>query len=155
MNIPSTLIVLQPTSSHEQGNGDTSYAKNSTLQRKIISFEKTIIEEALLQLPGNKDIKSMGISDLGCASGPNTLSIMFEIVSVVQAMCGHLGRPLSEFRLFLNDLYSNDFNYLFMSLPTFIKRLKEDKGIGKTSQCFISGVPEDKGNVSMNLLPLL
>ncbi|KAL4279433.1 hypothetical protein GQ457_03G012900 [Hibiscus cannabinus] len=50
-------------------------------------------------------------------------------------------RPLLEFRLFLNYLYSNDFNYLFMSLPTFIKRLKEDKDIEETSQCFISGVP--------------
>ncbi|KAK8627877.1 hypothetical protein V6N13_135474 [Hibiscus sabdariffa] len=93
----------------------------------------------------------MGISDLGCSSGPNTLSIMSEIVGVVQATCGHLGCPLSEFRLFLNYLYSNVFNYLFMSLLTFIKRLKEDKGIGEASQCFISGV---LGSFNGRLFPI-
>ncbi|KAK8297704.1 hypothetical protein V6Z12_D05G206100 [Gossypium hirsutum] len=46
-----------------KGNGDTSYAKNSTVQRKIISFGKTIIEEALLELSSNYDIDSMGIAD--------------------------------------------------------------------------------------------
>ncbi|KAL4385123.1 hypothetical protein GQ457_15G029990 [Hibiscus cannabinus] len=100
-----------------------------------------MVEEAILQLIGNKDIKIMRIADLGCSSGPNTLSVISEIVSVVQATCGHLGRPVPEFRLFLNNLYSNDFNYLFVSLLAFIKRLKEDKGIGEATQFFISGVP--------------
>ncbi|GMI91271.1 jasmonic acid carboxyl methyltransferase [Hibiscus trionum] len=124
-----------------KGNGDTSYAKNSTVQREIISFGKAIIEEALLQLSGNNDIESMGIADMGCSSGPNTLSVISEIMDVVRAASGRLGRPVPEFRLFLNDLYSNDFNYLFMSLPPFYKRLKEEKGIGVASHCFISGVP--------------
>ncbi|KAL4277795.1 hypothetical protein GQ457_03G012930 [Hibiscus cannabinus] len=116
-------------------------ASSSGINSKIISFEKTIVEEALLQLPDNKDIESMGIANSGCSFGPNTLLIMSEIIGVVQETCGHLGRPVPEFRLFLNDLYNNDFNYLFMSLPTFIKRLKEDSGIGEASQCFIAGVP--------------
>ncbi|KAE8688654.1 Jasmonate O-methyltransferase [Hibiscus syriacus] len=122
-----------------KGNGDTSYAKNSSVQREIISMGKTIIEEALLQLSVNNDIKSMGIADLGCSSGPNTLSVISEVVDVVRATCGHIGRPVPEFRLYLNDLYSNDFNYLFMSLPAFYKKLKEEKGV--ESHCFISGVP--------------
>ncbi|KHG10150.1 Jasmonate O-methyltransferase [Gossypium arboreum] len=131
-----------------KGNGDTSYAKNSTVQRKIISFGKTIIEEALLELSSNYDIDSMGISDLGCSMGPNTLSVISEIMDIVRATSGHLRRPVPEFRLFFNDLYSNDFNYLFMLLPAFYKMLKEEKGIG--SQCFISGVP---GSFYGRLLP--
>ncbi|KAE8675255.1 Jasmonate O-methyltransferase [Hibiscus syriacus] len=124
-----------------KGNDDTSYAMNSTVQWEIISFGKTIIEEALLRLSSSTDIKSMGIADLGCSSGPNTLSVISEIMDVVRATCGHLGRPVPEFRLYLNDLYSNDFNYLFMSLPAFYKRLKEEKDIAVASHCFISGVP--------------
>ncbi|MBA0864733.1 hypothetical protein Goshw_005603, partial [Gossypium schwendimanii] len=125
-----------------KGNGDTSYAKNSTVQRKIISFGKTIIEEALLELSSNYDIDSMGIADLGCSTGPNTLSVISQIMDIVRATSGHLRRPVPEFRLFFNDLYSNDFNSLFMLLPAFYKMLKEEKGIGlASSQCFISGVP--------------
>ncbi|MBA0700754.1 hypothetical protein Goari_022260, partial [Gossypium aridum] len=125
-----------------KGNGDTSYAKNSTVQRKIISFGKTIIEEALLELSSNYDIDSMGIADLGCSTGPNTLSVISQIMDIVRAASGHLRRRVPEFRLFFNDLYSNDFNSLFMLLPAFYKMLKEEKGIGlASSQCFISGVP--------------
>lgn len=123
-----------------KGNGETSYAKNSTVQSKIISVGKTIIEEAVLEISCNNVIKSMGIADLGCSSGPNTLSLISEIMDMVHARYIHLGRPVPEFRVFLNDLYSNDFNNIFMSLPAFYNRLKEEKGIGLGS-CFISGVP--------------
>ncbi|XVE94664.1 hypothetical protein REPUB_Repub02eG0028200 [Reevesia pubescens] len=123
-----------------KGNGETSYAKNSTVQSKIISVGKPIIEEAVLEITYNNVIESMGIADLGCSSGPNTLSVISEIMDMVQATSLHLGRPVPEFRVFLNDLYSNDFNDIFMSLPTFYNRLKEEKGIGFGS-CFVSGVP--------------
>ncbi|KAL4283057.1 hypothetical protein GQ457_16G013640 [Hibiscus cannabinus] len=126
-----------------KGNGDTSYAKNSTVQRKIISVGKRIMQEAILEMMYSNvvELESMGIADLGCSSGPNTLSVISEIMETVEAANRHLGRPLvSEFRVFLNDLYSNDFNDVFMSLPAFYNRLKEGKGIGFGS-CFVSGVP--------------
>ncbi|XVE69842.1 hypothetical protein DITRI_Ditri10aG0024000 [Diplodiscus trichospermus] len=123
-----------------KGNGETSYAKNSTVQSKIISVGKPIIDEALLEMTCNNVIESMGIADLGCSSGPNSLSVISEIMDKVQATNRHLGRPVPEFRVFLNDLYSNDFNEIFMSLPEFYNRLNEEKGIG-FGTCFISGVP--------------
>ncbi|KAK8696178.1 hypothetical protein V6N13_001315 [Hibiscus sabdariffa] len=87
------------------------------------------------------DLESMGIADLGCSSGPNTLSVISEIMDTVEAANRRLGRRLvSELRVFLNDLYSNDFNEVFMSLPAFYNRLKEEKGIGFGS-VFVSGVP--------------
>ncbi|KAK9935280.1 hypothetical protein M0R45_022390 [Rubus argutus] len=58
------------------GEGETSYAKNSTLQRKTLSMVKPIIMEAVLELMMSSNImgiESMGIADLGCSSGPNTL----------------------------------------------------------------------------------
>ncbi|XVF73783.1 hypothetical protein PTKIN_Ptkin13bG0009800 [Pterospermum kingtungense] len=122
------------------GNGETSYAKNSTVQSKIISVGQPIIKEAVIEISCNNMIESMGIADLGCSSGPNTLAVIYEIMEMVQATCRHLGRPVREFRVFLNDLYSNDFNDIFMSLPAFYNRLKEEKGIGYGS-CFIAGMP--------------
>ncbi|GMI96819.1 jasmonic acid carboxyl methyltransferase [Hibiscus trionum] len=126
-----------------KGNGDTSYAKNSTVQRTIIYAGKGIMQEAMLEMLYSNvmELESMGIADLGCSSGPNTLSVISEIMETVEAVNCHLGRRLvSEFRVFLNDLYSNDFNNVFMSLPAFYKRLKEEKGLGFGS-CFVSGVP--------------
>ncbi|KAK6245452.1 hypothetical protein SCA6_008542 [Theobroma cacao] len=122
-----------------KGNGETSYAKNSTVQSKIISVGKPIIEEAVHEISCNNVLESMGIADLGCSSGPNTLSVISEIMDMVQTTSRRLGRPVPEFRVYLNDLYSNDFNYIFMSLPAFYHRLKEEKGIGCGS-CYISGV---------------
>ncbi|KAK8596717.1 hypothetical protein V6N12_065197 [Hibiscus sabdariffa] len=105
-----------------KGNGDTSYAKTPRFSNVV-------------------DLESMGIADLGCSSGPNTLSVISEIMDTVEAANRRLGRRLvSELRVFLNDLYSNDFNEVFMSLPAFYNRLKEEKGIGFGS-VFVSGVP--------------
>ncbi|WRX31358.1 SAM dependent carboxyl methyltransferase - like 10 [Theobroma cacao] len=122
-----------------KGNGENSYAKNSTVQSKIISIGKPIIEEAVHEISCNNVLESMGIADLGCSSGPNTLCVISEIMDMVQATSRRLGHPVPEFRLYLNDLYSNDFNSIFMLLPAFYHRLKEKKGIGCGS-CFISGV---------------
>ncbi|MBA0868818.1 hypothetical protein Goshw_019219 [Gossypium schwendimanii] len=124
-----------------KGNGDTSYAKNSTVQSKIISVGKPIMKEAVLEMLCNNVIESMGIADLGCSSGPNSLSVISEIMDTVEAANRLLGRRLvSEFRVFLNDLYSNDFNNIFMSLPAFYDRLKEEKGL-ELESCFILAAP--------------
>ncbi|KAK8596713.1 hypothetical protein V6N13_001314 [Hibiscus sabdariffa] len=96
-----------------KGNGDTSYAKNSTVQSKIISVGKRVMQEAILKMIDSNvvDLESMGIADLGCSSGPNTLFVISKIMDTVEAANRRLGRRLvSELRVFLNDLYSNDFN---------------------------------------------
>ena len=82
----------------------------------------------------------MGIADLSCSSGPNTLSVISEIIDVIYSKCCHLGRPPPELRISLNDLYNNDFNGIFGSLPAFYNKMKEEKGPG-FGACFISGVP--------------
>ena len=77
---------------------------------------------------------------MGCSSGPNTLSVISEIIDVIYAKCCDLGISTPELKISLNDLYSNDFNDIFGSLPALYKKLKEEKGVG-FGQCFISGVP--------------
>ncbi|WCJ35217.1 S-adenosyl-L-methionine-dependent methyltransferases superfamily protein [Euphorbia peplus] len=122
-----------------KGDGETSYAKNSSVQRKIISVSKAVTEEAVIKM-FEKHMKisaSIGIADLGCSSGPNTLDVISEILNIIQKKCSH---STPEFRVFLNDLPSNDFNTIFESLPDFYTKLKEEKG-KNFGQCFINAMP--------------
>ncbi|CAI9786519.1 unnamed protein product [Fraxinus pennsylvanica] len=110
------------------------------MQRKIISVATSIIEEAVADSLEKNFPESIGIADLGCSSGPNTLMVISEIIDKVYAITNKLGSPLPELRISLNDLPGNDFNNIFISLPEFYKKLKMEKNIGQEG-CFISGVP--------------
>ncbi|XP_034676090.1 jasmonate O-methyltransferase-like [Vitis riparia] len=124
------------------GSGETSYAKNSWVQSNIISAGKRITEEAILDMLSNHlSADSIGIGDLGCSSGPNTLLVISEILNVIYAKWCLQGCGSSpEFRVYLNDLTTNDFNNVFGSLPAFYTKLKEEKGSG-FGPCFIVGMP--------------
>lgn len=95
------------------------------------------IQEVYLKLAP----KSFGIADLGCSSGPNTLSIIKDIVEAIEAVsCKMMSPPATEFRVYLNDLPTNDFNSVFRSLPDFYKELKKQRNGGSPS-LFIAGYP--------------
>ncbi|KAK8596704.1 hypothetical protein V6N12_065184 [Hibiscus sabdariffa] len=51
------------------------------------------MQEAILEMIYNNvvELESMGIADLGCSLGPNTLSIIFEIMDTLDAANHHLG----------------------------------------------------------------
>ncbi|KAK4390708.1 Jasmonate O-methyltransferase [Sesamum angolense] len=83
--------------------------------------------------------QTMGIADLGCSSGPNTLMVVSEMISKIYDECSQMGISLPELRVSLNDLPGNDFNYIFMSLPEFYRNLEKETGVGPDG-CFISGV---------------
>ncbi|KAL2513004.1 Jasmonate O-methyltransferase [Abeliophyllum distichum] len=124
-----------------KGEGETSYAQNSIVQRKIISVATSIIEEAVVECLEKKlTAESMGIADLGCSSGPNTLMVISEIIDIVYERTNTTGSPLPELRIYMNDLPGNDFNNIFISLPEFYKNLKINKNIGQEG-CFISAMP--------------
>ncbi|CAH8391099.1 unnamed protein product [Eruca vesicaria subsp. sativa] len=128
-----------------KGNGETSYAKNSIVQSNIISLGRRVMDEALKKLiMSNPEISSLGIADLGCSSGPNSLLSISNIVDTIQNVCLDLDRPVPELTVSLNDLPSNDFNYIFASLPEFYDRLKKGDNNNKDClgrQCFVSAVP--------------
>ncbi|XP_021892798.1 jasmonate O-methyltransferase-like [Carica papaya] len=128
---------IPPALHMNKGDGENSYAKNSQVQRMIISKGKTMLEEAVEQMLSCSSMipEVMEIADLGCSSGPNTLTVISEIINVIHATCRNRGRPSPELRISLNDLPTNDFNYIFASqLPSFYKEL-EVKG-----SCFVSGI---------------
>ncbi|XXG77322.1 hypothetical protein AAC387_Pa08g1494 [Persea americana] len=122
------------------GAGETSYANNSSLQKIAISKARPVVEDSILDLYCSSYAESLNIADLGCSSGPNTLSVIKEIIDATHEKCRQLGRPMPELRVFLNDLPGNDFNPIFRSLPVFYDRLKEEKGLPSGS-CFVAGVP--------------
>ncbi|KAL6558950.1 hypothetical protein OROMI_019300 [Orobanche minor] len=107
------------------GVGDISYSKNSSLQKRVADKVKHITEETMEEMFIAIRPKSLGMADLGCSSGPNTLSNVRLLVDAVENACRNLhpAQPLPEFRVYLNDLPTNDFNTVFQALPDFYREL--------------------------------
>ncbi|MCD7463069.1 hypothetical protein HAX54_049893 [Datura stramonium] len=109
------------------GVGQTSYSRNSSLQKKASDMVKHVILETVEEVCLTTNPKSIGIADLGCSSGSNTLSNVKEIIETVQRTSRNSQlqpAALLEFRVFLNDLPTNDFNAIFQALPEFRQQLK-------------------------------
>ncbi|CAI0447378.1 unnamed protein product [Linum tenue] len=77
------------------------------------------------------------MADLGCASGPNTLLLVSEVIKVVHKLSTELGQECPELHIFLNVLPGNDFNHVFTSIQRFKENMKKEMG----AQAFIVGVP--------------
>ncbi|KAL2532535.1 Salicylate/benzoate carboxyl methyltransferase [Abeliophyllum distichum] len=123
------------------GIGDSSYASNSLIQRKVIFMTKEIAEEAVSDVYCSMFPKTLCIADLGCSSGPNTLLVVTQTVKTVNKIRKKLCRQSSpEFQIYLNDLPGNDFNSIFRSLPRVQEELKEEIG-SEFGPCFFNGVP--------------
>ncbi|XP_060199721.1 probable jasmonic acid carboxyl methyltransferase 2 [Lycium barbarum] len=132
------------------GEGETSYAKNSNIQRKIISETNSRLKESILNIMCNNKMmpESIGVADLGCSSGPNALMVVTEMIDIIDATCRKSGSSFPELRISLNDLPGNDFNEIFRSLPAFFQKIKEEKG---SESCYVAGVP---GSFYGRLFPL-
>ncbi|KAK7321771.1 hypothetical protein VNO77_32697 [Canavalia gladiata] len=124
-----------------KGVGETSYAMNSSVQNKIISVAGAATKKAIVQIVCSSWPMKMTIADLGCSSGPNALRVISEIVDTVYATMRLLNRPEPELVVHLNDLFTNDFNNIFGSLPSFYRKQRQEKENGFGSCCFISAVP--------------
>ncbi|XP_045791863.1 probable jasmonic acid carboxyl methyltransferase 2 [Trifolium pratense] len=143
-----------------KGAGKTSYAMNSSVQRKVISSTKQAVEKAIKEILCSQrgPIMKMGIADLGCSSGPNALMVISEIVEAINATSSLLNHPApKELMFYMNDLFTNDFNNIFASLPSFHKKIRQEKENNQSknnnynnnnnnirnfgSTCFVSAVP--------------
>ncbi|KAG5008238.1 hypothetical protein JHK82_026169 [Glycine max] len=82
----------------------------------------------------------MKVVALGCSVGPNTLIVTSNIIGMVDNARTCLNRKPATFQFYLNDLFGNDFNTIFKSLPDFYTRLVEDNG-HKFGPCFINATP--------------
>ncbi|KAF0916795.1 hypothetical protein E2562_011626 [Oryza meyeriana var. granulata] len=121
------------------GLGETSYAKNSTLQKKSMDTVKSLVTESARDVYALLRPERFTLADLGCSSGTNALGMVEEVVRSVSDLCR--GSPPPEFSVLLNDLPTNDFNTIFSRLPEFTGKLKADAGAGADPMVFLSGVP--------------
>ncbi|GMH03155.1 hypothetical protein Nepgr_004994 [Nepenthes gracilis] len=114
----------------EGGTGQTSYARNSLLQRIVYMKTQSILEDSIKELYKATSPNCLVIADLGCSSGHNSLMMVL-----------NLNFSVPEFIVFLNDLPGNDFNTLFKFVSDYLKRLEEEKG-SEFGPCLISGIPK-------------
>ncbi|KAJ4949872.1 hypothetical protein NE237_000021 [Protea cynaroides] len=105
------------------GIGETSYAANSSLQKGAIDMVKHITTESIVELYLATAPQNLVIADLGCSSGPNTLSVIGEIIDAIDRarLKFMVTSRRTEIQVFLNDLPSNDFNSVFLAWPSFFK----------------------------------
>lgn len=122
------------------GDGDASYAENSDRQRHVFRMLQPLFEAAIekLRLPRKGPLR---ITDLGCATGTNTVADVDFVVKTLTNLCenGHHSNGRSsmlEFQAYFSDLPSNDFNGLF--------NLLDRPG---HSPYFVAGVPGSFYNV--------
>ena len=108
-------------------------------QKKASDMMKHITIETIQQLYLTTTPRSLGIADLGCSSGPNTLSFIKDMFDAVEGTSSKTLVPGPEFRVYLNDLPTNDFNTIFKALPDFYKDL--GKGSKGRPSIFIAGIP--------------
>ncbi|KAL2337646.1 hypothetical protein Fmac_012092 [Flemingia macrophylla] len=138
-SMSSILTTTERVLHMKGGEGDTSYAKNSLLQRKVMMKAKTILEESVKQMLSNVTSESCWkVADLGCSSGPNALIFVSNILNIM----GNAGLSLNRvsLQIYLNDLFGNDFNTIFKSIPDFYHSICQEKG-GNFGTCFIHATP--------------
>lgn len=110
---------------------------------------KPILEESMEELYLTLFPECLKMADLGCSAGPNTLLAVSKVMDIIGTKSQKLNRPPPSLQAFLNDLPGNDFNTIFKSLPSFYKKLENEKGTS-FGHCFITAVP---GSFYGRLLP--
>ncbi|EMS61628.1 Caffeine synthase 1 [Triticum urartu] len=104
-----------------QGQGETSYARNSSIQNSQQNRMKPLIEAAIVDLCGSRSTlfpEKMLIADLGCSSGPNVLALVSTAIKAIINHCLQFQQSRPEVCVLLNDLPDNDFNTVVKSLVT-------------------------------------
>ncbi|GAA0147631.1 methyltransferase [Lithospermum erythrorhizon] len=126
------------------GNDESSYAKNSSIQEKVIVMTKPIRTRAIDDLfSNNPSSRTICIADLGCSSGPTSLLVTSELVETISRTRRRLALESQEIQVFLNDLPGNDFNTVF--------RLLQEKDNHDVPRCYYNGVP---GSFYNRLFPI-
>ncbi|KAL6856254.1 hypothetical protein ACP4OV_019056 [Aristida adscensionis] len=151
------------------GDGENSYATNSTGQKKVILETRPVLQKAVEELyrslpPGAPS--TVVVADLGCSSGPNALLIVSEVLRAFpredhrhQERADPPPPPpprAREIMFFLNDLPGNDFNVVFQALEEFRSgglnkdKDNEEEEIVAAPPYYVAGLP---GSFYTRLLP--
>ncbi|XP_047075767.1 anthranilate O-methyltransferase 3-like isoform X3 [Lolium rigidum] len=108
-----------------KGGGETSYAKNSWLQRRALLETTPLLDKAVREVYMALSHPTMTICDLGCSSSENTL---FFVSKVIEAMCSHR-RELGASTKFLDGLEGNPNEgniYIAKNTPPYVVKLYQE-----------------------------
>ncbi|KAM3331828.1 hypothetical protein ACQJBY_027616 [Aegilops geniculata] len=127
----------------KEGLDETSYAQNSSLQKRGMDTLKSLIINSATDVYISQMPERFTVADLGCSSGPNALCLVEDIIGGIGKVCCRSSQPPPEFSVLLNDLPTNDFNTIFFSLPEFTHKLKSAAKSDEWGRpmVFLSGVP--------------
>ncbi|KAG1347053.1 salicylate carboxymethyltransferase [Cocos nucifera] len=123
------------------GLGETSYARNSSIQKKFTDGVKHVVIDAAIDAYLSETPRCFRMADLGCSSGANALSLIGDIVNAIDERCNEKTRQVPQFMVFLNDLPGNDFNSVFISFSDFGSRLKNIRRRDEFHSVFMAAVP--------------
>lgn len=135
------LMELEQVLHMNGGDGDNSYAKNSSQQKEAILKAKPLLQQTMREFYCNSFPDCIRFADMGCSSGPNAFLPTWETIEALHKTCHSLNCKPPLLHVFLNDLPGNDFNTIFKALPGFYDRLKKGDDQNDLLSCFIAAVP--------------
>lgn len=112
-------------------------------QRNSIETLKNIIINSALDVYISQSPEQFTLADLGCSSGPNTVTVAGEIIKKIGGLCHKFSIQAPDFSVMLNDLPTNDFNTVFVNVPQFVQSLKDYAEADEwgSPSVFVAGVP--------------
>lgn len=112
-------------------------------QRNSIETLKNIIINSAVDVYVSQRPEQFTLADLGCSSGPNTVTVAGEIIRKIGGHCHKFSITAPDFSVMLNDLPTNDFNTVFVNVPQFVESLKDYAGTDEWGHpsVFVAGVP--------------
>ncbi|KAK6790190.1 hypothetical protein RDI58_013990 [Solanum bulbocastanum] len=106
------------------GIGNSSYAKNSLLQQKVILMTKSITNKVIFALYNNLSPgETIRIADLGCSFGPNTFLTISQLIQTIHEECKSNGQQQSPEFMFSSMIF------LAMILTPFFDRCQRSMKI--------------------------
>ncbi|KAL3692934.1 hypothetical protein R1sor_006585 [Riccia sorocarpa] len=130
------------------GEGENSYAKNSSAQQKMTRKIWPLYVDAIktLNLPGPKEV--LRIVDFGCGSGPNCIENVEVIIEYVLKRYAEERKERPDIQVYFQDVPTNDFNTLFKHIFS----TSSDKILGDNPKKYmVAAIPGSFLN--HNLLP--
>jgi len=112
---------------------------------------KPILEDNVKVLMSNITSESCWkVADLGCSSGPNSLLFVSNMLSIMDNASLSFNQSTPRvLQIYLNDLFTNDFNSILKLIPDFFQRRHEEKN-DNHGRYFIHATP---GNFYGRLFP--
>ncbi|XP_021768967.1 caffeine synthase 1-like [Chenopodium quinoa] len=125
-----------------EGDGEISYSQNSFVQKAASLMGQPMLERAIQSVitEVKSPSKVIKVADLGCGVGPVPLAVVKLVIENVQKKCEELkwkDNDIPEIIVFLNDLPSNDFSFLFKELLN-MDLLKKKEGV---PLCYLMTTP--------------